>query len=162
MVFFKEKTSLDSILARLLGHFQYPRALKLALPHPGNVYGTGSVNVSSIAICAGSGGSVFSKMNEHLDLLITGEMSHHEVLAATERGQTVICLDHSNSERGYLQEVMQGKLSEAVASSWEEKRRTVAIQAASREAAEICSGGVDSIHVSQADRDPFSFLVRSA
>ncbi|KAG8534952.1 hypothetical protein GDO81_029844 [Engystomops pustulosus] len=34
-----------------------------------------------------------------------GEMSHHEVLDATAEGRSVILCEHSNSERGYLQEL---------------------------------------------------------
>jgi putative NIF3 family GTP cyclohydrolase 1 type 2 len=36
------------------------------------------------------------------DLLLTGEMSHHEVLDAVHSGKTVILTWHSNSERGFL------------------------------------------------------------
>lgn len=36
------------------------------------------------------------------DVLLTGEMSHHEVLDATSRGTSVILCEHSNTERGYL------------------------------------------------------------
>ena len=43
------------------------------------------------------------------DLLLTGEMSHHEVLDATHNGSNVILVEHSNSERGYLEE-LQPKL----------------------------------------------------
>ena len=37
-----------------------------------------------------------------MDVLLTGEMSHHEVLAANAEGKHVILSDHSNTERGYL------------------------------------------------------------
>lgn len=37
-----------------------------------------------------------------IDLFITGEMSHHELLDATAKNISVIMLNHSNSERGYL------------------------------------------------------------
>jgi len=57
--------------------------------------------IQRIAVCAGSGASVFRGLS-HVDLLVTGEMSHHEVLAATQNGQNVILTEHSNTERGYL------------------------------------------------------------
>ncbi|XP_034240759.1 NIF3-like protein 1 [Thrips palmi] len=56
--------------------------------------------VSSIALCAGSGGSVLKGVDA--DLYLTGEMSHHEVLDAVHKGVHVILTRHSNSERGFL------------------------------------------------------------
>ena len=56
--------------------------------------------VRSIGVCAGSGGSVLAGVKA--DLIITGEMSHHEVLDFVHKGVSVILADHSNTERGYL------------------------------------------------------------
>ncbi|KAI0800827.1 NGG1p interacting factor 3 [Fomes fomentarius] len=56
--------------------------------------------VSTIAICAGSGGSVL--LGVDADVYFTGEMSHHEVLAAVQSGHNVILCGHTNTERGYL------------------------------------------------------------
>lgn len=56
--------------------------------------------ISTIALCAGSGGSVLKGVNA--DLYLTGEMSHHEVLDAVQKGIHVILTRHSNSERGFL------------------------------------------------------------
>ncbi|KAL1490231.1 hypothetical protein ABEB36_012960 [Hypothenemus hampei] len=56
--------------------------------------------VNVIALCAGAGTSVLA--NTDADLYLTGEMSHHEVLEATQRGINVILCNHSDSERGYL------------------------------------------------------------
>ena len=86
--------------------------------------------MSTIAICAGSGGSML--LGVDADVYFTGEMSHHEVLAAMQSGHNVIlceypfflfplsvrlcpvpCLHrlsnggpipggHTNTERGYL------------------------------------------------------------
>lgn len=53
-----------------------------------------------MALCAGSGGSVLKGVAA--DLYLTGEMSHHEVLDATQNGINVILCEHSNSERGFL------------------------------------------------------------
>ncbi|KAG8534951.1 hypothetical protein GDO81_029844 [Engystomops pustulosus] len=60
-------------------------------------------SVGVMAVCAGSGSSVLS--GAPADLYLTGEMSHHEVLDATAEGRSVILCEHSNSERGYLQEL---------------------------------------------------------
>ena len=57
------------------------------------------------------------------DLLLTGEMSHHQVLEAVSRGSAVILCEHSNTERGFLQgsyremlrEAFQGKIKVSTA-----------------------------------------------
>ncbi|KAF8079324.1 NGG1p interacting factor 3 [Lyophyllum atratum] len=56
--------------------------------------------IRTIAICAGSGGSML--MGKTADVYFTGEMSHHEVLAAVAAGKHVILCGHTNTERGYL------------------------------------------------------------
>ena len=60
--------------------------------------------VTSIAVCAGSGGSVLRDVFGTVDLVVTGEMSHHEVLDAKFNGTSVILTEHSNSERKFLTE----------------------------------------------------------
>ena len=62
--------------------------------------GAADGTISSIALCPGAGGSVLTKTEA--DLLWTGEMRHHDVLAAQARGQHVVLCEHSNTERGYL------------------------------------------------------------
>jgi dinuclear metal center YbgI/SA1388 family protein len=57
--------------------------------------------IETFAVCAGAGGSVFEKLH-HADLLLTGEMRHHDVLARVAAGQTVVLTDHTNTERGFL------------------------------------------------------------
>jgi len=69
-------------------------------------------DVQTIAICAGSGGSVFSGVKA--DLYWTGEMAHHDVLAAVARGTNVVLCGHSNTERGYLP-LLQQKLTAGLA-----------------------------------------------
>ncbi|KAJ7484926.1 NGG1p interacting factor 3 [Mycena galericulata] len=58
--------------------------------------------VSTVAICAGSGGDMFSALRAKADVYFTGEMVHHEVLAAVAAGTHVILCGHTNTERGYL------------------------------------------------------------
>lgn len=65
--------------------------------------------VETIAVCAGSGGSLLR--NIKADLWITGELSHHEVLDAIHSSTSVILCEHSNTERGYLKDVFQDRLS---------------------------------------------------
>lgn len=57
--------------------------------------------VERIAVCPGAGGSVFEKVGQ-VDLFVTGEMRHHDVLARVARGSAVVLTDHTNTERGYL------------------------------------------------------------
>ena len=57
--------------------------------------------VSSVAVCPGAGTSVFKELGA-VDLLLTGEMSHHDVLSWVARGTVVVLTEHSNTERGYL------------------------------------------------------------
>lgn len=56
--------------------------------------------VKTIAICAGSGGSVLKGIKA--DMYLTGEMSHHDILDAVSRGIHVVLGEHSNTERGFL------------------------------------------------------------
>jgi dinuclear metal center YbgI/SA1388 family protein len=68
--------------------------------------------IDRVAVCAGAGGSVFQHCTQ-IDLLLTGEMRHHDVLARVAAGASVILTDHTNSERGYLgqlQEYLNSKL----------------------------------------------------
>ncbi|KAJ7133989.1 NGG1p interacting factor 3 [Mycena crocata] len=46
--------------------------------------------ITSVAICAGSGGSFFSETKAVADLYFTGEMQHHDVLAALASGTHVM------------------------------------------------------------------------
>ncbi len=54
-----------------------------------------------IAAGAGSGSKLLSNLN--VDLIITGEFSHHEILHEVHRGVSLIVTDHTNTERGYFE-----------------------------------------------------------
>jgi len=59
--------------------------------------------VSRIGLCPGSGGDLLDPAIENgCEVFITGEMSHHRVLAGVRRGCSVILPGHTNTERGYL------------------------------------------------------------
>ncbi|CAO1615003.1 unnamed protein product [Parajaminaea phylloscopi] len=87
--------------------------------------------IRTIAVCAGSGSSVLAK--DRSDCWLTGEMSHHELLAATQAGRTVILANHSNSERPFLrkelarriEEESQGRLTTSVSSADRDPLETV-------------------------------------
>ncbi|KAH6847339.1 GTP cyclohydrolase 1 type 2/Nif3 [Chaetomium sp. MPI-CAGE-AT-0009] len=72
-------------------------------PAPGN-----SNRVRTVAVCAGSGYDVLKDTDA--DLIVTGEMSHHNALRLKMLGKSVITLFHSNSERGFLKQVLQPQL----------------------------------------------------
>ncbi|KAF2359477.1 GTP cyclohydrolase 1 type 2/Nif3 [Trinorchestia longiramus] len=79
--------------------------------------------VKTGAVCAGSGISVLREVQA--DLLVSGEMSHHDVLEYTQTNRSVILLEHSNSERGFLSAVLQPKLQQL----FEDKLSVVVSQA---------------------------------
>lgn len=57
--------------------------------------------VARVAVCPGAGGSLFGG-DLRADLLLTGELRHHDVLAHVAAGSSVILGEHTNTERGYL------------------------------------------------------------
>ncbi|EOR01735.1 hypothetical protein E3P77_00492 [Wallemia ichthyophaga] len=81
----------------------------------------GKKHINSVAVCAGSGSSILSKAPS-VDLYVTGEMGHHDVLAAVANGTSVILLNHSNSERVYLQTSLRDALTEAIQIEREEAK----------------------------------------
>jgi len=60
--------------------------------------------VQRIALCAGAGGSLFEKVHG-VDLFVTGEMRHHDVLGKLRAGSSVILSEHTHTERGFLPEL---------------------------------------------------------
>ena len=68
--------------------------------------------IKRVSVCPGAGGSLFSKVR-FTDLLITGEMRHHDVLGKLSAGSSVILTDHTNTERGYLP-ILAKRVSQAI------------------------------------------------
>ena len=59
--------------------------------------------VKTAAVCAGSCGAIINLViAAKADLYLTGELKHHQALAAQEAGLTCICLSHTVSERFIL------------------------------------------------------------
>jgi len=57
----------------------------------------------TIGVVPGSGASfVDLARSEGCEVFITGEMTHHEILAARQSGVSVLLAGHTNTERGYL------------------------------------------------------------
>lgn len=88
--------------------------------------------VRTVACCAGSGGSLFrSAIAAGAEAYVTGQMRHHDALAAAAAGLAVICVGHSNSERITLPR-LAGRIREALPAL--------------------------KVSVSRADRDPFEIV----
>lgn len=136
IVHFSSPRPLSKIIDALAAGLGGPAAFMLATPQ--TCADAGDMDISSAALCNGSGGSVIGGAD--VDLLVTGEMSHHEALAAVERGRCVVALCHSNSERGFLRARMRGEVERIVREEWE--------------------GGEVEVAVSEVDRDPYGFAVR--
>jgi dinuclear metal center YbgI/SA1388 family protein len=59
--------------------------------------------VRTAAVCAGSCGKIINQVIvQKADLYVTGELKHHQALAAQEADMTCLCLSHSVSERFIL------------------------------------------------------------
>lgn len=56
--------------------------------------------IHTAACVPGAGGSILNGLPA--GLILTGEMRHHDILAANNAGTSVILTDHTNCERGYL------------------------------------------------------------
>lgn len=63
--------------------------------------GAGAKQIIRTAACgAGAAGAMYQQaISAGAELFVTGEMRHHDALAASAAGMTVVCLGHSNSER---------------------------------------------------------------
>ncbi|HUB26350.1 MAG TPA: Nif3-like dinuclear metal center hexameric protein, partial [Tepidisphaeraceae bacterium] len=96
------------------------------------VCGPTTGQITHAAVCAGSCGDLLDDaLAAGAQLLLTGEIRHHAALKAAQRGMTVICTLHSNSERSSLR-----KLKSQIEKS----------------AADL------KIAISNADRDPFQIF----
>ena len=73
------------------------------------VIGDETVPLSTAAVCAGSAGRLplESKRSREADVIVTGELSHHDRLLFARGGRSVILLGHCNSERPVLSRVKQ-------------------------------------------------------
>ena len=61
-----------------------------------------------IGVVPGSGGSMAQlAKDEGCELFITGEMTHHEILAASQSGLSILLAGHTNTERGYLKRLRE-------------------------------------------------------
>ncbi len=59
--------------------------------------------LTHVGVCPGSGASLAGPARaDGCDVYVTGEMQHHDVIAALHNGLSLILAGHTNTERGYL------------------------------------------------------------
>lgn len=172
-----EPVALTDIIDRIALGLGNPKGFPIAVPQGKEA---SDMMIKSIGICAGSGGHLFSEMEangEEVDLLFTGELSHHEALAAIEKGKCVICLFHSNTERGFLHSVLKGQLDVAIKEEvskqpihtyltrltclqWEKIRNEErAKDGNGEEFLDALNDEHVEVHVSEFDRDPYGVMI---
>lgn len=121
-----EPATLATVVERIKRHLSL-RHVRVAATDGAAEHG----GVRRAAVCAGAGGAVLERAR-NVELLLTGEMRHHDILARVASGCSVVLCDHTNTERGYL-----ARLAERLSDRCGERL---------------------SIAVSQADRDPLEIL----
>lgn len=158
LIKFTQPQPLTHLIERIARGVGNPKGFPVAIPQTRQVE---DIQIRSVAICAGSGSSVLRDVDA--DLLFTGELSHHDALAATEQGRCVVTLFHSNTERGFLHSVLKEKLSKILRREWDSVREEVA------EGEDLSSEWEDAVHdenvlveVSERDRDPFGIVILQA
>ena len=164
LVTFSSPQPLTNLIERIARGVGSPKGFPVAIPQNRAVE---DIMIRTVGICAGSGGSVLKDVQA--DLLFTGELSHHEALAATERGACVVTLFHSNTERGFLRSVLKPKLEKELKSEWEKVRKEEAQGVdemdGNREGAvmegweEAVSDDMIEVEVSERDRDPYGIVI---
>lgn len=137
IVRFEKPQKLGKLLHFIMCGLGHLKAISLAAPQSVSSESKLDIPISSVGICAGSGGSMLGGLD--VDMLFTGELVHHEALAAIEQGRIVVTAFHSNTERAFLRKVMQTLLAEEV---------------------EKALGVLYEVAVSQVDRDPFETVIR--
>jgi putative NIF3 family GTP cyclohydrolase 1 type 2 len=160
LVTFSFPQPLTSLIDRIGKSLGSPRGFAVAIPQTQQV---DNIHIRTVGICPGSGSSILLQNGvPAADVLLTGELSHHDALAAIERGSAVITLFHSNSERGYLHDVMRSKLETTLEAEWaataEELGRDQ--DAGSQDWNKAALGDRDvRVDVSERDRDPYGIVV---
>ena len=89
--------SLSTLVRRIKAH--------LGVKHVEVAEPAGLGAVRRIGLCAGAGGSMLTEaegIGDGIDVFFTGEMRHHDVLAARQRGVAVILAGHTQTERPFL------------------------------------------------------------
>jgi len=158
IVRFAQPQRLDALIERIARGVGNPKGFPIAVPQGRAVE---SVRVASVGICAGSGAALLAGLD--VDLLFTGELPHHEALAAIEAGRCVVALFHSNTERGFLHAVLRERLLAKVRDEWEVLRKELKQQlpsdGSSDDVREALEDGSVVVDCSERDRDPYGIVI---
>lgn len=156
LVTFSHPQPLTHLIERIARGVGNPKGFPVAIPQSRQVE---DMDIRTVAICAGSGASVLKDVAA--DLLFTGELSHHEALAATERGSCVVTLFHSNTERGFLHSVLKEKLARTLREEWKRVREEGLREGAglTPEWEDALGDGDVMVEVSEMDRDPYGICI---
>lgn len=161
IVRFHQPQSLVSIIERIARGVGNPKGFPIAIPQGRSV---DSISISSVGICAGSGSSLLRGLD--VDLLFTGELAHHDALAAIEKGQCVVTLFHSNTERGFLHTVLREQLQVKVKEEWEALRKGLKKEFPADGTEMDVQEGLDDesvvVDCSERDRDPYGIVISKA
>ena len=165
LITFDSPQPLTHLIERIARGVGTPKGFPVAIPQSSSVE---DIQIRTVGICPGSGGSTLRDCAAAGEggLLFTGELSHHEALAVTEKGGCVVSLFHSNSERGYLHSVMKGKLESEVKREWERVRKSMLEKSDQDGANEDLEDALKDEHVmvevSERDRDPYGIVILQA
>ncbi|KAL1852650.1 hypothetical protein Plec18170_005782 [Paecilomyces lecythidis] len=165
LVTFAEPQPLPSIIDLIARGTGNPAGFSVAIPQSASL---DSIQIRTVGVCPGSGAGVLMKATSSgpPDLLFTGELSHHDALAAIERGSAVVALFHSNTERGYVRGVMRKKLEEALRKEWasSSKEELSSLKQDSSSATDGLEAALAdqevTVDVSENDRDPYGIMIR--
>ena len=161
LITFTSPQPLTLLITRIAHAIGLPKGFPVAIPQQSSTH-VEDLTIKTVGCCPGSGASVLRNCDPPPDLVFTGEMSHHEALAVTERGGCVVSLFHSNSERGYLWGVMRGRLEEEVKKVWARQREESLKQDQEgweEGMKEVLEDERVEVVVSERDRDPFGIVV---
>jgi putative NIF3 family GTP cyclohydrolase 1 type 2 len=156
LITFTNPQPLTSLIERIARGVGNPAGFPVAIPQGLHVE---DLSIKTVGICPGSGASVLRDCPTHLDLIFTGELSHHEALAAIERGTAVVTLFHSNTERGYLHQIMKGKLEATIKEEWKRVREETEKEGLDEDWEDALRDEGVSVQVSERDRDPFGIVI---
>lgn len=155
LVTFTHPQPFTHLIERIARGVGSPKGFPVAIPQTKQVE---EIQIRTVGICAGSGHSVLKDVDA--DLLFTGELSHHDALAATEEGKCIVTLFHSNTERGFLSTVLKNKLTNVLQKEWKKLREEVA------QAGDLSPEWEDAVkdedvlvECSTVDRDPFGVVI---
>ncbi|MAY73228.1 MAG: Nif3-like dinuclear metal center hexameric protein [Phycisphaerae bacterium] len=93
-----QPATIETIGLRLRAHLDHDR-IKFAVPSGDS----GDEMMRIVGVVPGAGAGLLDQAaQEGCELFVTGEMKHHDVLAAQAHGISVMLAGHTNTERGYL------------------------------------------------------------